>query len=116
MPKDDVVLMRHMIEAGRKAISFTAGKSRSDLDEDHMLAFALMKAVEIIGEAASKISRVSKERFSDIPWPEIVGMRNRLIHAYHDISLDILWQTVTGNLPPLISALERIIASDPGSE
>lgn len=59
MSKDDVVLMRHMIEAGQKAISFTTGKSRSDLDEDHMLAFALMQAIGIIGEAASKISRVS---------------------------------------------------------
>ncbi|MEW6349311.1 MAG: HepT-like ribonuclease domain-containing protein [Thermodesulfobacteriota bacterium] len=77
-----------------------------------MLAFALMKAVEIIGEAAAKISRNARERFNEIPWSEIIGMRKRLTHAYDQINLDVLWQTVTANLPPFIQTLERIIASE----
>lgn len=102
-----------MLDQGLKAISFAANKSRSDLDDNPMLVFALMKVIEIIGEAASKVSRSSQESLKDIPWPQIVGMRNRLIHAYVDISLDILWHTVTSNLPPLIQALEKIITSEP---
>ncbi|MGO9572041.1 MAG: DUF86 domain-containing protein [Desulfomonilaceae bacterium] len=112
MRKDDIIRIHHMLDAGRQAVSFAANKSRADLDNDPVLAFALMKTIEIIGEAASKVSRGSQERLKEIPWPEIVGMRNRLIHAYADISLDILWHTVTSNLPPLIQALERIIGSE----
>ena len=112
MQSDDLIRLRHMLDAGQKAVSFITSKSRADLDDDPTLAFALMKAIEIIGEAASKVSRSSQERFKEIPWQQIVGMRNRLIHAYIDISLDILWHTATGNLPPLIQALERIIASE----
>lgn len=112
MRRDDLIRLRHMLDAGLQAISFVANRSRADLENDPVLAFALMKTIEIIGEAASKVSRGSQERLKEIPWPEIVGMRNRLIHAYADISLDILWHTVTSNLPPLIQALERIIGSE----
>jgi len=112
MRRDDLIRIRHMLEAGQKAVSFAAGRTKADLDEDDMLAFALMKAIEVMGEAAGKVSSGSKEQFDEIPWPHIVGMRNRLIHGYDDISLDILWKTVTSNLPPLIQALDRIIASE----
>jgi len=78
---DDLIRLRHMLDAGQKAVSFVANKNRADLDDDPTLAFALMKAIEIIGEAASKVSRSSQERFKEIPWSQIVGMRNRLIHA-----------------------------------
>jgi uncharacterized protein with HEPN domain len=114
MRKEDLNRLRHMVEAGQKAISFAEGRNRRDLDDDPLLAFGLMKAIEIIGEAASKISRASKDNLKEIPWAKIVGMRNRLIHAYVDVSLDILWQTVTANIPPLIQTLETIIASEPG--
>jgi uncharacterized protein with HEPN domain len=112
MQKDELIRIRHMLDAARNAITFAEGKGRSDLDENPMLMFALIRAVEVIGEAASKISRNSQQRFSEIPWPRIVGIRHRLIHGYDDINLDILWETVTVALPPLIQALERIIASE----
>jgi uncharacterized protein with HEPN domain len=101
-----------MLDAARHAVSFAAGKSRTDLDQDHMLAFALIRAIEVIGEAASKISRDTQERFSEIPWPKIIGIRHRLIHGYDDVNLDILWETTTIALPPLVEVLERIIASE----
>jgi uncharacterized protein with HEPN domain len=112
MQKDDLIRMRHMLDAARNAITFAAGKSRTDLDQDPMLMFALVRAVEVIGEAASKVSRNSQERFSDVPWPRIIGMRHRLIHGYDDINLDILWETITVALPPLVQALDRIIAPE----
>jgi uncharacterized protein with HEPN domain len=77
-----------------------------------MLTLALIKAIEIIGEAASKISQESRETQPDIQWNKLVGMRNRLIHAYSDVNLDILWQTVTTALPPLVHALEEMIESE----
>jgi uncharacterized protein with HEPN domain len=112
MPKDDRIRMRHMLDAAKDAMSFAAGRRREDLDQDRMLTFALVRAVEVIGEAASKVSPEAREKFSEIPWPKIIGQRNRLIHGYDDIDLDILWATITVALPPFIKTLEKIVASE----
>jgi len=114
MQKDELVRLRHMLDAARNAMTFVEGKGRTDLDQNPMLMFALVRAVEVIGEAASKVSRNFQERFSEVPWPRIIGMRHRLIHGYDDINLDILWETITVALPPLVRALDRIIASESG--
>jgi uncharacterized protein with HEPN domain len=74
-----------------------------------MLLFALVRAVEIVGEAASRVEGEARETLPDVPWPEIVGMRNRLIHAYFDVDRDILWSTVIQALPALRSALVRVL-------
>ena len=110
MRKDDLIRIQHMLDATREAISFAQRRTRRDLDSDRMLTLSLMKAIEIIGEAASKASKDCRERFTEIPWSNIVGMRNRLIHVYFDINLDRLWDTVTDDLPPLLASLERIIS------
>jgi uncharacterized protein with HEPN domain len=109
MRRDDSIRLHHMLDAAKEADSFSQNKTRSSLDTDRKLALALVKCIEIIGEAASKISKESREDLPQIPWPNIIGMRNRLIHAYFDINLDILWKTVIEDLPPLISKLEQII-------
>jgi uncharacterized protein with HEPN domain len=101
-----------MLDAAQHALSFVERKSRVDLDRDNMLTLALVRAITVIGEAASRISRDTQQRFSDIPWQQIVGMRNRLIHGYDDINLDILWETTTIALPPLIRTLGTIIGSE----
>ena len=106
MHKDDGVRLRHMRDASREAVRFTKGKRRVDLNDDRMLVFALVKAIEIVGEAANQVSDATRSDLPDIPWADIVGMRHRLIHAYFDINLDILWQTVQHDLPPLITALD----------
>ncbi len=74
-----------------------------------MLALSLVKTIEIMGEAASKVSEDLRRDEPDIPWREIVAIRNRLIHGYFDINHDIVWQTVTKELPPLIAKLESIL-------
>ncbi len=89
---------------------------RGDLDGDRMLLFALVRAVEVIGEAASKVTPETRSGMPAMPWAAITGMRNRLIHAYHDVDRDILWKTVTDELPQLIAALEAIIQKDDGAE
>ena len=70
---------------------------------------ALVKDIEIVGEAAYRISDTAKDKHTDIPWDDIIGMRHRLVHAYFDINLDILWSTVTDDLPALVLALKRIV-------
>jgi uncharacterized protein with HEPN domain len=98
-----------MLDAARKAIAFVKGRARNDLDKDEMLTLSLVKCIEIIGEAASKVSDRCQKECADIPWADIIGMRNRLIHAYFDINLNIVWQTVTDELPPLVRELQEIL-------
>ena len=109
MLKDDSIRIRHMLDAALEAENFIIGKHRTDFDEDRKLELALVKCIEIIGEAASSVSKECRDEFPQIPWAEIIGMRNRLIHAYFEINLDILWKTLTEDLPPLISDLKNII-------
>jgi uncharacterized protein with HEPN domain len=94
-----------MIEAARACEDFVAERERADLDADLMLRFALVRAVEIIGEAASKVTSETRARFPTVPWPAIVATRNRLVHAYFDIDLDMLWETATEEIPALLAVL-----------
>jgi uncharacterized protein with HEPN domain len=105
MSRDDDVRIRHMIDAIEAALRFAKGRERADLDTDEMLLFALVRAVEIVGEAASKLSAEGRGQLPQVPWNSVTGMRNRLVHAYFDIDRDILWATVTQALPPLLEQL-----------
>ena len=106
MRRSDTVRLRHMLDAAREALSFAQGKSRADLDADRQLVLALVKDVEIIGEAAYQLSPATRASMPEMPWEDIIGMRHRLVHAYFDINLDILWQTVAQDLPALMALLE----------
>jgi uncharacterized protein with HEPN domain len=108
MSNDDLIRMRHMLESAKEAQSYIAGKKRLDLDRDRMLVHSLVRCIEIIGEAASRVSPPGRSETLAIPWPDIVSMRNRLIHAYFEINLDLVWDTVVDDLPPLIAALEKV--------
>ncbi len=112
MRNDDAIRLRHMLDAGQEAIEFARGHTRADLDGDRMLVLALMKDIEIIGEAAYQVSPTTREQLPAIPWDDIIGMRHRLVHAYFDINLDILWRTVQYDLPPLIAVLECVLSED----
>jgi uncharacterized protein with HEPN domain len=98
-----------MLAAAKEVMEFAAGKTRMDLEKDRLHMLAIIKSIEIIGEAASKVTETFKTENSIIPWNDIINMRNRLIHAYFDVNLDIVWQTVKTDLPDLIKALEEII-------
>jgi uncharacterized protein with HEPN domain len=97
-----------MVEAAQTAIAFVEGRGRSDLDQDRMLLFALVRAIEIIGEAATRISPETRAEAAEIPWRLIVAMRNRLTNAYFDVDRDILWNTATSELPDLLAKLRRL--------
>ncbi len=98
-----------MLDAGREVATFARGRSRADLDSDRMLVLALVKDIEIIGEAAYQTSETAREALPGVPWEDIIGMRHRLVHAYFDINLDILWQTVEEDVPGLVAALEPLV-------
>jgi uncharacterized protein with HEPN domain len=114
MRPDDEVRLRHMIEAAETAQAFTRGRGRVDLQTDQLFAFALTRAIEVLGEAASRVTLETRQTHSAIPWAPIVAMRNRLIHAYFDVDLDILWVTAAAELPALLPLLRAALA--PGSE
>jgi len=110
--KPDSVRARHMLDAAREILEFTSTTTRRDLDEDRKLGLAVVHLFEIIGEAAAGVTDDFRTANPSIPWSSIIGMRNRLIHGYHDIDLDIVWETVQRDLPALVSSLEDVIDSD----
>jgi uncharacterized protein with HEPN domain len=98
-----------MIDATESALEFVAGRVRQDLDSDLLLVFALVRAIEIIGEAASKVTLEGRASVPELPWSKIIGMRNRLVHAYFDVDTDILWNTVTEALPKMLAQLRASV-------
>ena len=109
---DPTIRLRHMLDHAREAVSIISGKTRAHLGAERLLDLSLMHLITIIGEAANRVSKDTQDQHPEIAWPLIVGMRNRLVHDYDTINYDILWQTVTEDLPHLIAALEKIIPPD----
>jgi uncharacterized protein with HEPN domain len=100
-----------MRDAAEEAISFAKDRSMEELYRDRMLLLSLVKELEIIGEAAGRVSEELKTEFPYVPWETAAGMRNRLIHAYFDISADVVWVTVKEDLPALIQTLDELLES-----
>ena len=114
MPSHDTdVRLHHMLDAAREAAQMAQGKTRADLDTDRPLNLSLVRLLEIVGEAASRVPIGERTRYSGIPWAQIVGLRNRLIHGYDNVDFDILWEIVIHELPLLIAELEKIFSLAP---
>jgi uncharacterized protein with HEPN domain len=101
-----------MLAHAEEASSLVQGRQRSDLDSNRLLNLALVRLLEIIGEAANRVSREEQLLHSEIPWSQLVSLRNRLIHGYDSVDYDILWQIVTADLPPLIASLRKLVSQD----
>ncbi len=98
-----------MLSHAQEAIAISAGRAREDLDTDRLLNLALVRLMEIVGESAMRVSAAGRESMPSIPWPEIVGLRNRLIHGYDAVDFDILWAIIQADLPPLVQALQQAL-------
>jgi uncharacterized protein with HEPN domain len=109
IPRDDLVRLRHMLDAARKARHFLQDRERADLEMDEMLSLALVRLLEIVGEAAMHVSEPVQAGLPGIPWRQITGARNRLIHGYFDVDLDIVWTIVQADLPQMIAQLEQVL-------
>lgn len=108
-PPEDDVLLRDMLDHARRAIAASRGRTREDLERDDLLAAGLERFIEVVGEAASKVSPETRRELPGIPWREIVGMRNRLVHGYASVDHDITWNVTVVDLPALVAALEEAV-------
>ncbi len=110
MPRrDPAARFRHMLDHAREAVAMVRAKSRADLDTDRQLNLALVRLLEIIGEAPARVPEFERSSLPGIPWTQIISLRNRLIHGYDAVDFDVLWQILTADLPPLIKELENVV-------
>ena len=105
---DDAINLRQMLDHARETVDLVTDLSRSELDTDRLLSLALVQLLQIVGEAAGRVSQLRRQRHPEIPWNQIIALRNRLIHGYDTIDYEILWQIITTDLPDLVSALENL--------
>jgi len=109
MQAEDRIRLRHIIEEAHEACNFVKGYSFEDFVKDGKTVRAVVRSIEVIGEATSKISGELKNIHKEVPWDKIIGMRNRLIHVYFDINYDIVWQTIQKNIPELIEIIQKLL-------
>ena len=110
MESKDLVRLQHMLDSANAILDFINKKTRKHLNSDRMLSNAIIRELEVLGEAANHISEKTQKSFPDLPWKQIIGMRNTLIHAYFDIDFDIVWKTVKNDLPSFHRQLKAILS------
>lgn len=112
MINKDLIRLKHMLDSTNAILSFIKGKRRSNLDKNRLLTSGIIRELEILGEAAGQITVKTKNQFPELPWKQLTGMRNRLIHAYFDVDHDIIWKTIKDYLPAfkthLINAISKL--------
>ncbi|MBN2394724.1 MAG: DUF86 domain-containing protein [Anaerolineae bacterium] len=106
---EPMVRVHYMLDHAREAVEMVHHRSRVDLDMDRMLNLALVRLMEIVGEAAVRMPEAFRSRYPQIPWRDVADLRNRLIHGYDTVDFDILWTIIQEDLPPLIEQLETIL-------
>lgn len=109
MPRDDGAYLMDMLLAGQDAARFATELTFPQFEKSRLHQYAILKAIEVIGEAATRVSAETKKNQPDIPWSEIVGMRNRLVHGYFEVNLKRVWDTVQNDLATLIDQVEQIV-------
>lgn len=112
--RDDRVGLVDMLVYAEEAIEILGDTSRDAMKANRMMQLALQRLVEIVGEAANRVSRGTQEEHPTISWSQIIGMRNRLAHVYDRVDLDVLWDVIVDDLPPLVEQLKAIVGRDPG--
>jgi len=105
---EDLVRLGHMLEHSREAVALVRGLTRRSLDEDRVMSLALVRLLEIVGEAAARVSAEERAKHPGIRWAAIVGLRNRLIHGYDSVDMDVLWRILTDDVPSLVASLQAI--------
>lgn len=100
-----------ILEAAKIATSYIHGKSKEDFLDDLQCQDAVIRRLEVIGEAARRVSKETQTHLANLPWNEMVSMRNVMIHEYDDIDVEIIWETVQNDLPPIINSLQKILKS-----
>ena len=115
MQRDDNAYLMDMLLAAQDAARFVTGLTFSQFEKSRLHQYAVLKAIEVIGEAATRVSAETKKNQPEVPWSEIIGMRNRLVHGYFEVNLKRVWDTVQNDLPALIDQVEQIVPRDVGN-
>ncbi len=112
MPGDDGIRLRHMLDAAKEAMKLAERKTSNDIENERLLNLSLVRLIEVVGEAANRVSAEGRSRYPNIPWPAIIGMRNRMIHGYDSIDFEILYKTINEDLPSLVAEIEKNISGN----
>jgi uncharacterized protein with HEPN domain len=110
---DDRLPMHQMLEHARDGIDMIRGRDRSEAKTNGMLQLALVQLIQILGEAATRLSHAGRARYPDVPWSQAIGTRHRLVHGYDRVDYEVVWDTIAVDSPPLVAALERALAENP---
>jgi uncharacterized protein with HEPN domain len=108
---DDTVSLRQMLDHLEEAVALAQGRTREDLESDRVFFLVLLKLVEIVGEAATRVSQATQAAHPEIPWREIIGTRNRLIHGYDAVDYAILWEIVATDFPSLAAQIRELLVT-----
>lgn len=114
--KDDTKYIGHIIDCAERIRLFTTGVDRESFDANEILRLAVIHLIQTLGEAARLVSADFRQRHFEVPWNQIVGMRNRIVHDYLNVDYDIAWQVVTVDVPDLIEQLSPLLQDAPDSE
>ncbi len=106
---DDLAYAGHMLDAAQRIRRKVRGVTRPAFDADDTLQLALTHLIQVVGAAASRTSAVFREAHPEVPWAQIIGMRNRIVHDYEDVNLDVVWRVVTEDVEALVAALDHIV-------
>ncbi len=109
MLSDDRIRLKHILDESHAAIKFVKDLSFDSFLKDSKTVHAVIRAIEVIGEAAAKISTECKKQYPNIPWSDIVGMHNHLIHVYFDVDYETIWKTIKTDIPPLIKMIRPLL-------
>lgn len=110
MSKDRARLL-DILDWARRAMLEAAGRTRADFDSDENFFLAQVKRVEVVGEAASRLTSDTRRQMPEVPWAAVAATRNRLVHAYHEMSRDIVWAAIEYEFPKLVASVERFLRS-----
>ncbi|MBM2812219.1 MAG: uncharacterized protein HW416_2978 [Chloroflexi bacterium] len=112
---DDRVTLRQMLDHAEEAIAALGDRSKPELEADRFLGLVLVRLAEIVGEAARRLSDDLRQRHPEAPWPQIIGLRNRLIHGYDQVDVGVVWDVVHNDFPTLAAQLRRVLEQEPSA-
>lgn len=108
----DIACLLDVQHEAQMALSFVVGKSFEDFENDLQCQYAVIRAIEVVGEAAARVSPDFVAEHPEIPWRQIIGMRNRMIHGYDDIVLSVVWGVLQTHIPELLGLVEPLVPSN----